>query len=94
MAAAEATAEAFAQKGAAGFWKMHDLVLANQGGEGQEREALERYAGEVGLDLARFKRWVLRSRLRASRPSRHGLSQLRLLGGLFLECHGGPRPYR
>jgi protein-disulfide isomerase len=55
MQAAEAVMEAFAQKGAAGFWKMHDLVLENQGGAGQERAALEQYAATVGLDLARFR---------------------------------------
>jgi protein-disulfide isomerase len=55
LPAAEAAMEAFAQKGAPAFWKMHDLLLANQGGAGQEREALERYATTVGLDLARFR---------------------------------------
>ena len=55
LAAAEAAAEAFAQKGAPAFWKMHDLILDNQGDDGQERAALEKYAGEVGLDLARFR---------------------------------------
>jgi protein-disulfide isomerase len=55
LAAAEAAAEAFAQRGAAAFWRMHDLILENQGGDGQERRALERYAGEVGLDLPRFR---------------------------------------
>jgi protein-disulfide isomerase len=55
MAAAEAVMEAFAQKGAAGFWKMHDLVLENQGGAGQSRAALEQYAATVGLDLVRFR---------------------------------------
>ncbi len=54
-AAAEAAMEAFAQKGAAGFWKMHDLLLENQGGAGQERAALEQYAAAVGLDLGRFR---------------------------------------
>jgi protein-disulfide isomerase len=55
MAAAEAAMEAFVQKGAAGFWKMHDLLLENQGGAGQDRAALERYAAVIGLDLARFR---------------------------------------
>jgi protein-disulfide isomerase len=55
LPAAEAAMEAFAQKGATAFWKMHDLLLANQGGAGQEREALERYATTVGLDVARFR---------------------------------------
>jgi protein-disulfide isomerase len=51
--AAEAAAEAFAQRGAAGFWRMHDLVFANQRALG--RADLERYAAQVGLDLARFR---------------------------------------
>jgi protein-disulfide isomerase len=55
LPAAEAAMEAFAQKGAAGFWKMHDLLIANQGGAGQDRDALERYATTVGLDVARFR---------------------------------------
>ena len=55
MAAAEAGREAFAQKGAPAFWKMHDLILEHQGGDGLERAALEKYAGEVGLDLPRFR---------------------------------------
>ncbi len=54
-AAAEAAMEAFAQKGNAGFWRMHDLLLENQGGAGQERAALEQYATAVGLDLPRFR---------------------------------------
>jgi len=53
MPAAEAVMEAFAQKGAPGFWKMHDLILDNQGG--LERAALEQYAAAVGLDLPRFR---------------------------------------
>jgi protein-disulfide isomerase len=55
LGAAEAAMEAFAQKGPAGFWKMHDLILENQGGEGQDRTALERHASAVGLDLPRFR---------------------------------------
>jgi protein-disulfide isomerase len=53
--AAEAGMEAYAQKGAAGFWQMHDLILGHQGEEGQARPALEQYAGAVGLDLGRFR---------------------------------------
>jgi protein-disulfide isomerase len=54
-AAAEAGMEAYAQKGAAGFWQMHDLILGHQGDEGQARPALEQYASAVGLDLGRFR---------------------------------------
>jgi protein-disulfide isomerase len=53
--AAEAGMEAYAQKGAAGFWQMHDLILEHQGDAGQARPALEQYAGTVGLDVPRFR---------------------------------------
>jgi protein-disulfide isomerase len=55
--AAEAAMEAFAQKGSAGFWKMHDLMFANLGEQPDalERVSLERYAAAVGLDMAKFK---------------------------------------
>jgi len=54
--AAQAAMEAFKQKGSDGFWKMHDLLFANQAGEGGlKREALEKYAGQIGLDMAKFK---------------------------------------
>jgi protein-disulfide isomerase len=55
LGAAEAAMEAFAQKGTAAFWKMHDLLFESPGGDGQDRAALERYAAAVGLDLARFR---------------------------------------
>lgn len=55
LPAAEAAMEAFAQKGAPAFWKMHDLILDNQGDAGQERAALEQYAATAGLDLPRFR---------------------------------------
>ncbi len=55
--AAEAAMEAFAQKGAPGFWKMHDLLFANQSVQGGlERIALERYAAQIGLDMDRFRK--------------------------------------
>ncbi|HEY3499975.1 MAG TPA: thioredoxin domain-containing protein [Polyangiaceae bacterium] len=54
--AAEAAQEAFAQKGNAGFWAMHDKLFEAQGGEGGlERANLEKLAGEIGLDVAKFK---------------------------------------
>ncbi|APR83702.1 Periplasmic thiol:disulfide interchange protein DsbA [Minicystis rosea] len=52
--AAEAALEAYAQKGAAGFWKMHGILMGNQ--SAMDREALEKYAVDLGLDLARFRR--------------------------------------
>ncbi len=51
--AAEASLEAFAQRGNAGFWRMHDLLFANQ--QHLDRADLERYARSAGLDLARFR---------------------------------------
>ena len=53
MPAAEGGREAMAQLGAAGFWRYHDLVFANQ--RALERADLERYAQQAGLDLARFR---------------------------------------
>jgi len=53
--AAEAAMEAYAQKGDAGFWRMHDLLLQNPAGGGLERAALEQYASTLGLDLPRFR---------------------------------------
>ena len=53
--AAEAAMEAHAQKGDAGFWRMHDLLLQNPGGGGLDRPALEQYASSLGLDLGRFR---------------------------------------
>jgi len=54
MPAAEAASEALAQRGADGFWRMHDLLFENQAT--LDREHLEQFAGEVGLDMARFRR--------------------------------------
>jgi len=51
--AAEAALEAFAQRGNAGFWRMHDLLFANQ--RHLDRADLERYARAAGLDLGRFR---------------------------------------
>lgn len=54
--AAEATLEAFKQKGNDGFWKMHEIIFENQGTpEGLKREALDKYAQQIGLDAAKFK---------------------------------------
>jgi protein-disulfide isomerase len=55
--AAEAAAEAKKQKGNAGFWAMHDKLLANQGlPHGLEPDALARYAKEIGLDVSAFQK--------------------------------------
>jgi protein-disulfide isomerase len=54
--AAEASLEALAQKGQAGFWKMHDMLFANQGIDGAlQRPALDAYAKEMGLDMTRWQ---------------------------------------
>jgi protein-disulfide isomerase len=54
--AAEAAMEAYKQKGNEGFWKMHDTLFANQQKpDGIKRPALEQYASDQGLDMAKFK---------------------------------------
>ncbi len=53
MPAAEAASEAFAQRGADAFWRMHDLMFENQ--SALTRADLERYATQVGLDMNRFR---------------------------------------
>jgi len=50
MIAAEAAMAANAQ---GKFWQMHDKMFANQ--RALSREDLERYAGEIGLNMERFK---------------------------------------
>ncbi|MCA9580952.1 MAG: thioredoxin domain-containing protein [Myxococcales bacterium] len=50
----QAAMEAFEQGGSDKFWKMHDKLFANQKALG--REDLEKYAQEIGLDMAKFKK--------------------------------------
>jgi len=50
--AAEAALEARAQKGDAGFYKMHELLIASPT---LERSDLDSFAQKIGLDLTRFK---------------------------------------
>lgn len=53
--AAAAALEAFAQQGNKGFWKMHELLFANQATPGGlQRPALEGYARQLGLNAKRF----------------------------------------
>ncbi|MSP25366.1 MAG: hypothetical protein EXR75_09415 [Myxococcales bacterium] len=52
----QASIEAFKQKGNDGFWKMHDKLFAGQKSPGIKREQLDQYAGELGLDMAKFKK--------------------------------------
>ncbi len=42
-------------KGNAAFWKMHDRLFEEQKGAGLERDALVRYAVELGVDKAQFE---------------------------------------
>jgi protein-disulfide isomerase len=50
--AAEAAREALAEKGQTGFWKMHDLLFANQ--TNLDRASLDGYAKQIGLDMTKF----------------------------------------
>jgi len=52
--AAEAALEAKAQGGDEKFWKMHNILFEHQ--RELDRENLEKYAGQVGLDLEKFKK--------------------------------------
>jgi protein-disulfide isomerase len=54
MPAALAAEAARLQGGAPKFWAMHDKLFANQ--QALSEATYERYAGELGLDVARFKR--------------------------------------
>jgi protein-disulfide isomerase len=51
--AAEAAHEAFVQAGNKGFWKYHEKLFANQ--SAIKQPDLEKYAEELGLDMAKFK---------------------------------------
>ncbi len=56
MLAAEASHEAFVQKGNDGFWAYHDKLYANMAEIRKGREFLEQVAEEVDLDMAKFKK--------------------------------------
>jgi protein-disulfide isomerase len=53
MPAAQAAMEAFAQGKSEKFWAMHDKLFENQ--KALSRADLEKYAGELGLDVNKFK---------------------------------------
>ncbi|WP_437906878.1 thioredoxin domain-containing protein [Sorangium sp. So ce327] len=53
--AAEASIEAFRQKGEAGFWAMAQRLWEDQSESGLGREALENHAAAIGLDVAKFR---------------------------------------
>ncbi|MCA9576815.1 MAG: thioredoxin domain-containing protein [Myxococcales bacterium] len=52
MPAAEAAMEAFAQGGSEKFWQLHDVLFQNQ--RELTRENLDRFAQQVGLNMARY----------------------------------------
>jgi protein-disulfide isomerase len=52
--AREAAKAAMAAHAQGKFWEMHDKLFANQ--QRLDRASLDRYAGEIGLDLARYSR--------------------------------------
>jgi protein-disulfide isomerase len=52
----QASIEAYVQKGNDGFWAMHEKMFAGQKEPGLKREALEKYAQEIGLDMDKFKK--------------------------------------
>jgi protein-disulfide isomerase len=52
--AANAALEAHAQKGDDGFWAMHEKMFANQ--KALTTDNLEKWAKEIGLNMARFKK--------------------------------------
>jgi protein-disulfide isomerase len=54
--AAEASVEAFRQKGNDGFWKMHDALFAHQSDpDGLARAQIDGYARTIGLDMAKVR---------------------------------------
>ncbi|HYQ16576.1 MAG TPA: thioredoxin domain-containing protein [Polyangiaceae bacterium] len=55
--AGQAAQEAFAQKGNAGFWKMHDKLFEAQGSseDAIKRPGLEKIAQDIGLNMDKFK---------------------------------------
>ncbi len=52
--AAEAALEARAQGGDEKFWKMHKMIFENK--RKLDRESLEKYASQIGLDLEKFRK--------------------------------------
>ncbi|WP_438007894.1 thioredoxin domain-containing protein [Sorangium sp. So ce321] len=52
--AAEASVEAFRQKGDAGFWAMAQRLWEDQSEAGLSREALQRHAAAIGFDVAKL----------------------------------------
>ncbi len=61
--AAEAAMEARTQMGDVGFWKMHELLFADQ--KALDSQGLEDKAQKLGLDMAKFRAALARSAHRA-----------------------------
>jgi protein-disulfide isomerase len=77
--ASEAAQEAFEQAGNPGFWKYHDKLFENQRALG--RADLEKYAGELGLDLERFRVALDTRKHQARVESDAALGQKAAMGG-------------
>ncbi|WP_437769907.1 thioredoxin domain-containing protein [Sorangium sp. So ce764] len=76
--AAEASIEAFRQKGEAGFWAMAQRLWEDPSENGPGRAALERHTAAIGLDVAKLRAALdsgARSVLRAGSDVR-GVSRL------------------
>ncbi|MCA9535799.1 MAG: thioredoxin domain-containing protein, partial [Myxococcales bacterium] len=75
MPAAQASVEAYAQRGDAGFWAMHDLLYANP--RSLTRTDLDGYARQLRLDMRRFQRALdngtHRARVEADMAAAHAL---------------------
>ncbi len=71
--AAEVAMEAFAERGAAGFWRAHDLLF--QHNTALERADLEGYARTLGLDAARVRTALDQNTHDAAINADHDLAQ-------------------
>lgn len=94
LMAAEATESAAAQ---GKFWEMHDLLLENQ--RHLDRKHLERYAAQLGLDLARFRvdlydelyRQRIREHQEGGRRSHLRATPAFFVNGEVCDVSGGPQ---
>jgi len=94
--ASEAAQEAWVQKGKEGFWAFHDKLFANQ--KKIDRADLEKYAEELGLDMAKFKKALddhthkakVDSDLAASKKAGIGGTPAFVVNGYFIS---GAQPY-
>jgi len=80
--AAEAAMEVYAQRGAEGFWRMHDTLFENQ--QALSRADLERHAQTIpGINMARFRASLDSHAQQAAVDADHTLAQ-------SLEANGTP----